>query len=57
MIIHLTVDCVAIKITTVIQIVAGWEMLRKKQDPYCLDTEKLYPYKEKDWKGIHRNWK
>ena len=47
MIIHLTVDCVAIKITTVIQIVAGWEMLRKKQDPYCLDTEKLYPYKEK----------
>lgn len=48
MIIHLTVDYVAIKITTIIKIVAGWEMLSKKQDPYCLDKEKLCPYKEKD---------
>lgn len=51
MIIHLTVDGVAIKITTIIRIVAAWEMLSKKQDPKVYtEQEKLYPHKEKDWK-------
>lgn len=49
MIIHLTVDCVAIKITTIIRIIAAWEMLSKKQDPKVYtEQENLYPHKEKD---------